>query len=380
MVMGVLLLGGAMAASAAPAVSAFNPDSLVVYRVGAVGGSLTASASAAVFLDEYSTSGTLLQSIALPTSTSGSNKALTASSTATSEGLLTRSADGRYLVATGYNAAVGTASIAGTASSSTARTIALIDKNGVVDSSTALTDFSTGNNPRSAVSTNGTDIWMAGGAGGVRYTTKGSTTSTQLSTSLTNNRQVNLFDGQLYASDSSGTSLRLTTVGSVAPKTSGQTMTNLPGFSTNTGSPYAFYFADLSASVAGNDTLYVADDAAGLQKWSLVSGAWTLTNTVGTGSDAYRGLTARVSGSTVSLFATRKGGSAVAGGGELVSLVDTGGYNANFSSSTFTTLATASANTSFRGVAPAPVPVPAALPLLLSALGLVGAARRRSRG
>ena len=60
MVMGVLLLGGAMAASAAPAVSAFNPNSLVVYRVGAVGGSLTASASAAVFLDEYSTSGTLL--------------------------------------------------------------------------------------------------------------------------------------------------------------------------------------------------------------------------------------------------------------------------------------------------------------------------------
>src|SRR5262249_30763021 len=62
-------------------------------------------------------------------------------------------------------------------------------------------------------------------------------------------------------------------------------------------------------------------------------------------------------GTTVTLFATRKGGSGAAGGGELVSLVDTSGYNGTFSG-TPTLLATAATNTSFRGVAMAPVPTP----------------------
>ncbi|WP_075074266.1 Ig-like domain-containing protein [Longilinea arvoryzae] len=75
----------------------------------------------------------------------------------------------------------------------------------------------------------------------------------------------------------------------------------------------------------------------------------------GIGSDFYRGLTGIVNGTTVTLYATRKGGNAAIGGGELVSLVDGGGYNAAFSSSTPTLLATAAANTAFRGVALAPV-------------------------
>src|SRR5262249_32534665 len=156
--------------------------------------------------------GTLVQSIALPTSGSGSNKPLIASGTATSEGLLTRSADGRFLVLTGYGATTGggTSGVSSSASS-VPRVVGLGDGNGSVDTSTALSDFADQNNPRSAVSSNGTDIWVDGAAGGIRYTTKGSTTSTQLSTTVTNLRQTNIFNGQLYVSDSSGSAVRLGT-------------------------------------------------------------------------------------------------------------------------------------------------------------------------
>jgi hypothetical protein len=241
-------------------VAPFTAGDLVIYRIGTGTGSLVGTGNA-VFLDEYTPSGTLVQSVPLPTVTSGSNNPLIASGTATSEGLLTLSADGRYLLLTGYDTTLGgTASLAGT---SVPRVIGRVDAQGNIDTSTALTDFSSGNNPRSVASSNGTDIWVGGGAGGVRYTTLGSTTSTQLSTTVTNIRSVEIFNGQLYVSDSSGTTVRLGTVGTGLPTTSGQVITNLPGLPTSTGSPYAFFFADLDPNTAGLDTLYVAEDTAG---------------------------------------------------------------------------------------------------------------------
>jgi hypothetical protein len=188
---------------------------------------------------------------------------------------------------------------------------------------------------------------------GVHFATLGATTSTQLSTTVTNIRQVNIFGTQLYISDSSGSAVRIGAVDGGLPTTSGQTITNLSMFET-AGSPYGFFSADLDG-VSGLDTLYVADDGVGLQKFSLVGGNSVASGTAGAAADVYRGLTATVSGSTVTLFTTRKGGAAAAGGGELAALVDSSGYNGALSG-TPTLLATAAANTAFRGVALAPVP------------------------
>ena len=350
-VLALMFMGNFVPAKPAFAAS-FSPGNLVVYRVGDGSASLTSNATA-VFLDEYTPAGALVQSIAVPTTTVGANRRLTASGSATTEGLITRSTDGQYILLTGYDAMLGTASITGSTSASVNRVIGRVDALGNIDTTTALTDAISGGNPRGAVSTNGTDIWISGTStgGGIRYTTLGSTASTQISTTVTNLRATNIFNGQLYVSTASGSAVRLGTVGTGTPTTSGQTITNLLGFPSSTGSPYAFFFADLNGGVAGVDTLYVADDSAPgqIQKYSLVSGSWTASGMISAAS--VRGLTGVVSGTTVTLYATTGGTSS---GGTLFSFTDTTGYNASVSGAA-TPIAVAAANTAFRGVALAPV-------------------------
>jgi hypothetical protein len=379
------IVGGSTAASAAP----FSGGNVAVCRVGSGTGSLINTGNP-VFIDEFTSAGALVQSIAMPTTVTAvaPNKALIASGTASSECGLTRSTDGKFLIVTGYGAPIPTTGLAGSTAATVNRVIGVIDAAGNVNTTTSLTDYASTNNPRSAVSTNGTDLWMAGGAGGVRYTTVGSTTSVDLTSTaasgtFTNVRQVNIFGGQLYASSGSGTNTfrGVETIGTGLPTSGAQTVTRLPGLTDATNpSTYSYFLADLSAAVAGVDTLYVADDGAGaLQKFSLVSGSWVSNGIIGVTADAYRGLTATVSGTSVNLFATRKGGSAAAGGGELVTLTDPSGYNAPLTG-TPSLLASAAANTAFRGlalapfVAPDPVvpesPLTILLPLSFAAIGV----------
>ena len=365
--------------------AAITPGDLVIYRVGTDGNTGLNSAATAAFVDEYTQGGVRVQSIAMPTIANGSNKILTASGTASSEGMLTCSPDGAYVALTGYNAALGTSKVASSTSAAVSRTVGIISAaDSSVDTSTSLTDAFDGNNIRGATTIDGTNIWVSGASSsnktaGVRYVTKGASNSTQLSSTVTNIVGVAIYGGQLYASDSTGSSYRLSTIGSGLPETSGQTMANLPGFLTATGSPNAFFFADLSSDVAGVDTLYVADDSAGMLKYSLVGGSWVSNGTVGAGSDNYRGLTGMVDsdGTTVDLFATRKGGTGATGGGELVSLIDSSGYNGAFSGTPML-LATASANESFRGIALI-VPEPASISLLaLGGMALLSHIRGRA--
>jgi hypothetical protein len=323
---------------------------VVVYRVGNGSGSLVNTGNP-VFIDEYTAAGAPVRSTLMPVADSGSTHALVASGTATSEGLISLSTDEHYVLLSGYDSSLpASSSLAG---SSVARVVGRLDALGNVDTSTALTDWAPGNNPRSVASTDGMNLWVAGAAGGVRFTTLGATTSTQLSTTVSNIRQTNIFASQLYVSDSSGSSVRLGTVGSGLPTTSGQTITNLTGIPTN-GSPYEFFFADLDGN-PGLDTVYVADDGSGLQKYALVGTTWTAEGVVGSATDTYRGVTGIVSNGSVTLFAVRKGGSTATGGGELVTLVDASGSTGAFAATPMV-LATAGANEAFRGVALAPLP------------------------
>jgi hypothetical protein len=354
----VALMGAISCLSNSLYAAPFTNGNLAIYRAGSAG--LPAVALAATgnpaFVDEYTTAGVFVQTIALPTVTSGSNFRLVTTGTATSEGFLTRSANSNCLVLSGYDAAIPTAALSGTTAAANNRVIGVIDPLGAVDTTTALNDHASTNNPRSVASDNCTNLWVAGGSGGVRFATKGTVgaSASLAPPTFQNVRQVNIFNGQLYTSAAAGTA-RLATVGTGLPTTGVQPITALPGFPA-TASAIAFFFADLDPATPGLDTLYVADEGGGLLKYSLVAGTWTANGVVGVASDLYRGLTGVVSGTTVTLYATRKGGNVTANLGELVRVVDATGYNATITAAP-TVLVTAAANTTFHGVAFVPVPL-----------------------
>ena len=337
-----------------PTALPFASGDVVVYRVGDGTGALTTGVGEPVFLDEYTSAGVLVQSVPMPTTASGSNQPLVASGAASTEGQLSQSSDGRYLLLTGYDAAVGVTGLTTSLSAAVPRTVGRVAFGGGVDTSTALTDFCSGDKPRGATSDNGTNLWLSCGKSatgtsvGVHYTTLGSTTSIQLSTTATDSRQVNVFGGQLYVSTQDISGILLGTVGTGAPTMSPQTITSLPGL-TSSGKPNGFFFASLTG--AGIDTLYVADETAGVQKWSLVGGAWLLNNAIAPASDTLYGVTGSANGTTVTLYATGNGSGTT---GKLYSFTDASGYNSPMSG-TLTTLVTAASNKTFRGVALAPM-------------------------
>ncbi len=127
-----LVVALAAAVTATPAVAgSFTAGDLVIYRVGDGSGPLS-NTGAAVFLDEYTPTGTLVQSIEMPTTVSGMNNPLIAGGTATLEGGLNLSPNGQYLTFTGYDAALGsqTSSLASSASTTIPRVVAIVGASG----------------------------------------------------------------------------------------------------------------------------------------------------------------------------------------------------------------------------------------------------------
>jgi hypothetical protein len=176
---------------------ALTPGDVLVYQVGN-GSTALSSAAAPVFLDEYSTSGVLVEQIAVPTtSVSGGNQTLTESGSASSDGLLTDSPAGQYVTFTGYDAPVGTAGVVGCSGN---RTGGIMGVNGLINTTTTA-NIDSGDNIRSAVTSNGTSLYTAGASGGVYSLTIGSSSATLING--TSARQVTIFDGQLYFDSSS---------------------------------------------------------------------------------------------------------------------------------------------------------------------------------
>ncbi|MEX2177052.1 MAG: hypothetical protein WD872_22000 [Pirellulaceae bacterium] len=314
--------------------AAFTPGNLLVYRIGTgLPPHPTSNMAIAAFLDEVDRSGTVIQTIPVPTADSGANRGLTASSTAESEGLLTLSADGQYALFAGYNAPLGTKGLTNTNSATVPRVIGRVGADGVIDTTTLVTNAFSGGNIRSALSSDGTDIWItgSGSGGGVRHTTFGSDGATTLvSATSTSTRGIAVADGQLYVSTVSG-ALRIGTVGTGTPTTSGQSIAPLAGIPSGLfgNDPHQFFFADLSPSIAGVDTLYIADDTQGLCKFSLSAGSWVLRGSTKFQGDGFRALTGQISGNTITLFLLTDEMT----DSKLVSVTDSASYNQPLSAS-----------------------------------------------
>jgi Ca2+-binding RTX toxin-like protein len=322
--------------------AAFTPGNIVVTRMGDGSPSGTgATVGNKFFLDEYTRAGVLVQTIALTDLAAAGPQGGIFGSFSGGDGLLTLSTDGRYLLLAGYGSPANSQTVSG---STVSRVVAVIDSDGLINTSTRLGDFADGGIPNSVVSTDGRNLWLGGSTGGVRYTTIGSSTSTQLSTDVLNVRSVGIFDNQLYMSSATG-SIRLGSVGTGTPTTAGQTITALPGIPT-TGGQRQFYFADLTAAVAGVDTVYIADgNDSRLKKYSLVAGTWEFNGEGASGSGVI-GVTGETVGTTVTLFSIT--------GSTLTRWVDTSGYNGLFNADRVD-IAGAADFTRFRGVSFTPL-------------------------
>jgi hypothetical protein len=330
----------------------FTPGNLVALRMGD-GTAAPTSAATAEFLDEFKTDGTPVNvgnttasGNPLPTATSGANVKITDSGTATSAGLLTRSTDGQYLVIVGYDSTVGTSGVVASAAD---RVVGRVDAFGNINSTTHFADGYTANNLRSATSVDGTAFWTSGTAasnGGVRYVLLGGTTTTSISATPSNVRAIGIFGNQLYSSSASAGFIGVSTVGSGVPTTTGQSST-LISATGNGANEYQFYLLDRDATVAGLDTMYVADQTAGLEKYSWDGSTWTARGTV---AGIYTGLVAQVNGSNADIYVT----SGTATNNSIVKITDSAAFNATISGSP-TTLVSAGTNKVFRGLAFAPV-------------------------
>lgn len=339
----------------------FTSGNLVVVRLG--NGTLyNGGAAARCFLDEYTTTGTFVQTIAMPVTASGGNRKFMLNN-GFYGGQITLSGDNRYLFVPGYDVDEFSQPLTSFTPSIAPRIIARIDKNGTVNTTTSTGAYN-GESIEAAYSTNGTNIWTCGtninndGTGGNRYLTFGSTTSTLINpgAAFVGFRVLGAYNNQLYVTADWG-NISLATVGTGFPTTAAA-ITNLPGLPTNNSPiPTGFFMADLDAGVSGPDVIYFLDGNAfggatanTLSKYSLVSGTWVKNNAIAI--DNPRGMTASVSGNSVTLYVSTSTG--------LSKVTDATGYNANITAS-FASIATAPANTSFRGVAFAPSDFPTAV-------------------
>ncbi len=338
-----VLVGLALPSSASAAITANNP---VVYRVGQTpGGSALTATATPVFLDEFSPTGAPLGTTNLPTAAASGNRPLFATGNQAAEGLMTRSGNGGHLIVTGYDSTQG-----GSAQGSDAmffpRVIGKVTPDGSVDTTFTSQSLASGGHIRSAYSVDGQTFWATGSTTGLTYWVPGDSNLHQVTAALQSVRQVNAFGGQLYISAPTNlVDFRLGSVGTGLPTSENNSIQNLPGYPGTTGSPFAFYMADLSPAVPGLDVLYAADDGAGqILKYSLVSGTWIANGSYPVTN--VHGLTGRIGSGGVTLYATNPT--------NLFKATDTSGYNAAPSNPPPASIATAPANTAFRGVALGP--------------------------
>ena len=186
---------GASGSVTVSVVQPFSQGNLAVLRMGD-GKELLNADGNSVFIDEYATNGTWVQSIPLPDS--GTN-AIVEVPTSTVEGNLTLSADGTLLVLPGYLIGVtnSMSSVAATAASAVPRAVCTLDSGANFAIAAVTTDQYSADNFR-GIATDGTNnFWAAGSADGTWYLSPNSESQVQINQAA-NTRQVGIFGGNLY--------------------------------------------------------------------------------------------------------------------------------------------------------------------------------------
>lgn len=309
----------------------FTPGNLVVFRAG---DGIDTTGYVPLFLDEYSTEGDHVQSVAMPTDPGvypSPYPLLAYRNTAINsvEGLISCSQDGRFLLVPGY----------AQESRTHTNVIGIVGAEGHVDTTTIMRYAS--EPPRGIASPDGVQLWTAtkGPSQAPQYITLGGTSSVSVCSNLYSLRGITIFEGQLYACCGAYGHEGVYHIGTGLPTSGDGSFNLLPGTETNELSSMQCVLFDMNSD-SDPDLIYSVNDSGVMAKFSLVHNYWELSGTI-TGS--YRRVTGVKEGTSIWLFAIK-------GATNLVSLHDTAGYNENFSSTTAVLLATAPAGTLFSGV------------------------------
>jgi len=316
----------------------FTAGNIAVLRVG---DSLAPLANTGnnLAIDQFTLAGGYVNTTFLPRGLS--SNAVCLSGTATSEGMLNLSGNGNALVFGAYRtAAPYTSSVSATTSAVVNRTIVSVNAAGTTSLPTLTASLLSSNNIRYAYSNNGTNFWAGGGNTGIIYGSTTSNLDTVVSGTTANTRFVTAAGGQLYYSSASG-GTGIYRVGNGLPTNSGAVSTlYIPSTG---GSPYCF-------SMKWDSTVcYVADDRApvsggGVQKWTRTGNVWSLAYTFGTGIGSTvgaRGLAVNWTTTPPTIVATTAEGTI----NRVIRIFDSS------ATSSVVTIATATSNIIFRGVA-----------------------------
>lgn len=311
----------------------FEPGNLSVLRIGN-GVATLASSGDPVFLDEYTTNGTLTNSVVIPTN--GAASLIIGS--ASSEGAISLSANSNFIVMVGYNTnLLYKSGLPSSGATNVPRGIATIDFNGNYAFITNTTTAFNSNNIRSGVSDGSNNFWAVGAVSGTVYMGLASAPAT-VQSALANSEVVSIFNGNLCYSSQKSAPIGVYSFAGLPVTTNGGAALLFA-----TGSSSSLYGFAISPD---NTVAYVADDRAvssggGIQKYTN-NGAWGLAYTFGTGAGSTvgaRGVTANF-GQPPVIYAT----TADTAANRLIAITDTN------SSAVATVMATAAPNELFRGV------------------------------
>lgn len=239
----------------------FNSGDLAVLRVGD-GSTVLANTGDPISILDVSSAGSVQSTVSIPSTQ------LEISGVATSEGQLDLNADGQSFTVAGYVPPFGgSGSLSGRSSANAPRGYVTVGLNGSVSATTTLAGTYSAQNIRSGVATSGGTYFAGSGtsatAGILFY--NGTTIS---SIQGVNARVLGEYGGSLYYSSgaSSGTGIYKY---SGLPTSASTATPVLSGVANQGTSPYDFVLSP------DGQTLYVADENIGIQKFSLISGAWT---------------------------------------------------------------------------------------------------------
>lgn len=343
---------GAGLALTSPSASAqpLTPGNLVIYRVG-TGSAPLGSAATAVFLDEYTASGALVQSIALPSS---GTTVMTAVGNATTEGIISATTDRSTILFTGYRKDAGGTNPSSDTPTATNRIIGRMDITGIPNLSQALND-TTGTIRSATLGPNG---YYLATSTSVRYlATPAVPVASTVSIDARNSRQVLLgSDNTLYASNGSTTITgKVQHYGVLPTGTTAATPVVTLGLSDAVN---GFVVLDVDPGVPGDDTIYALSTVESrLRKYTFDGVNWNANGFISTSA---QNVTANVVDTRVNLFLTS--------GSTLSWVNDTSGFAGDLTGTPINPLATAGTNTAFRGVVIFnPVPEPS---LLIAAAGI----------